>query len=267
MPVYEIVTASKSELATEEALRSALAKHKTGFVVENIKSDDDTWTVRLATKTADKPDFLKEKGDSDDADSSDSPDDADSSSDDPSDSDSNDDSDSDSDSDGDGKKKGDPVGEVKKVIDQLTSLFTDLGGKVQDLQAAHDDKAQKLKDISDTVGPDGADGDGPPGLPPGLEGDGEAVGPTPGHPAPPMPGPKMDKRKPPMPGMPGGGLPAFTHTYEVATHPGVNSEGKKISLTAAAVEMENDPDFAQYEVAGMTENADGTFSAKLKLRA
>lgn len=266
MPVYEIVTAPKSELADEAALRKALAKHKAGYVVENINSDDDTWTVRLATKTADKPDFLKEKSDSDDADSSDSSSDADSDSDDSSDSDSSDSDDSDSDDDGDdkGDKKGDPVKEVKNVIDQLTNLFQDLGGKVDELQAAHDDKAQKLKDISDTVGDAAGGEDGPPGLPPGLEGDGDAVGPTPGHPAPPMPGPKMDKRKPPLPGAPGGGLPTFTHRYEVATHPGVDSDGNKISLTAAASAMETDPDFTEYEVVGMTENTDGTFSAKLR---
>lgn len=260
--VYEIVTAPKSDVPTEEKLREALAQHKAGFTVENIDSDETTWTVRLA----ETPDFLKKKDDADDA-----PSESDESTE-PDGDEETDDTDDDGDGDSDGgddkgekgdKKKGDPVAEVKAVIDQLTTLFTDLGGKVQDLQTAHDEKAQKLKDIGDTVGGEGGPGGGLEGGPEGL-GD---VGPVPGGPKPPMPSGKgLDGRKPGVPGPPGGGLPAFTN-YQVATHPGVDDKGEKISLTAAAVEMESDPEFVNYEVVGMTENADGTFSAKLKLKA
>lgn len=252
--IYEIVSAPKSDLPTEEAVRAALAKEKPGLTVENITTEGNEWVVRLADG---KPPWLDKE------DSGDAPDESADSAD----ADSDSDSDSDSKDKGDkkDKKKGDPVGEVKNVIDQLTTLFQDLGGKVQDLQAAHDEKEQKLKDIGDTVGDSAG---GPGDLPPGLEGDGEAVGPTPGGPpAPPMPAKGLDKRKPGLPGAPGGGLPTFTHKYEVATHPGVDSEGKRISLTAAATALEADPDFVEYEVVGMTENADGTYSAKLKLRS
>lgn len=255
--IYEIVEAPKSELATEEALRAALAQHKPEFTVENIESDESIWTVRLAADD-DKPDFLKKKDDAPDEAADDAEDSADDSADEAEEGESDEGK---GDEKGD-KKHGDPVAEVKKVIDQLTTLFTDLGGKVDELQSAHDDKAQKLKDIQDTVGDEAGPG---AGAPPGLE----DIGPTPGKPAPgapPMPSPGMDKRKPGVPGVPGGGLPAFTN-YQVATHPGVDASGKRISLVAAANAMETDPDFEEYEVVGMTENADGTFSAKLKLKS
>lgn len=268
MATYEIVTASKADAQTEELLRAALATHKPDYTIEQISSTGDFWEVRLVTGADDekKPPFLDDADDSDDNsddDTSDSKDEADDSKD--------DDGDSDSDKK-DKKDKGsdDPVAEVKNVIQQLTDLFTDLGGKVEDLQAAHDEKADKLKDISDTVGdavgkPDGL-GDlppGGPGLPPGLEDDPALVGPTPGKPAgpprPPMPaGPTRRK-----PGVPGGGLPTFTNV-QVAKHPGVDSDGKRISLLAAANELANEPEFAEYEVIGMVENSDGTYSAKLK---
>lgn len=266
--IYEIVTVPKSDIATEEALRAALAEHKVGFAVENIKSDDSLWTVRLAADD-DKPDFLKKKDEAPDE-SADSAEDAtDDSADEAEEGEDGEKSDKGEGEKGD--KKGDPVKEVKTVIDQLTQLFTDLGGKVEELQSAHDEKAQKLKDIGDTVGGEGGPGgleggpEGVEGMPPagGLP---EDVGPTPGKPAgpprPPMPSKGLDRRKPGLPA----GLPAFTN-YQVATHPGVDDKGEKISLTAAAVEMEADPEFSNYEVVGMTENADGTFSAKLKLRS
>jgi len=266
--IYEILSASKSDLATEEALLAALKEAKPGFTVENIDSDDKEWTVRLA---ADGPPFEKKDEDdsSDDSDSSDSDSDSDSDSSD-SDSDSDGDSDSDSDGDGDGEKsKKNPAGEVKRVIDMLTNLFTELGGHVEDLQSAHDEKDQKLKEIGDSVseavgGPEEGM-EGMPGLGPSLE----DVGPTPGKPAgpprPPMPSKGMDRRKPGLPGAPGGGLPTFTN-FQVVNHPGVDDTGNKISLTAAAEVLEADPEFEQYEVVGMTENANGSFSAKLRLK-
>ncbi len=268
--IYEVVSAPKSALATEEALIAALKEAKPGFTVENITSDNEEWTVRLA---ADGPPFEKKDESDADSDSSDS---------DSSDSDASDESDSDSDSDSDGdsedgdnekgKNDANPAAEVKGIINQLTQLFTEMGGKVEELQAAHDEKSDKLKDIADTAGGGlPGEGDMPPG---GLE-DMAEVGPTPGSggPKPPMGGPKppmpskgMDRRKPGLPGAPGGGLPAFTN-FQVASHPGVDDKGEKISLTAAATALEADPDFENYEVIGMTENPDGSFSAKLKLKS
>jgi hypothetical protein len=267
--IYEIISASKSELKTEEELRAALAVHYAGAEVETIKENNKTWTIRLAADdeeddSEDGPPFgKKEDGDSDsDSDSSDSDKDSDD------DGDNDGDKDGDKDGDGDGGKK-DHAAEVKAVIDQLTDLFQDLGGKVDQLQAAHDEKADKLKDIGDTVGEDA-------GPPPGMEADGGPVGPGAGPapgiggpggpPKPGLPGPGPDGRKRPVPPMPGGGLPTFTN-YQVAKHPGVNEQGERISLVAAAAELEKDADFTAYEVVGMTENADGTYSAKLKLKA
>jgi hypothetical protein len=262
--VYEIISASKSDLKTEEELRAALAVHYAGAEVETINEDNKTWTIRLAADDEegedDGPDFLKKKDEGPD---SDSDSDSDSDEKDEEDEDGDGDKDGDNDGDGDGAKK-DHAAEVKAVIDQLTSLFQDLGGKVDSLQAAHDEKAQKLKDIDKTVGEDGE-----PPMGPGPE----EIGPTPGAgpaglggpPKPGLPGPGPDGRKRPAPPMPGGGLPAFTN-YQVAKHPGVNAKGARITLVAAAAELENDEEFAAYEVVGMTENADGTYSAKLKLR-
>jgi len=253
--IFEIVSAPKSDLPTEEALIAALSREKKGFKVENIHSEGDNWVVRLAADD-NLPPFMKKDEEDESKDEADA-DDPDADSDDDSE-DSKDDTDDDKGGDKGDKPAKNPAAEVKGVIDQLTKLFTDLGGKVDELQAAHDEKADKLKDIGDTVGPDGHDGPPP--------GDVADIGPTPGGPpAPPMPDKGFDGRKKPIPGSPGGGLPTFTN-YQVATHPGVDVNGNKLTLVAASSALQEDPEFVNYDVVGVTENSDGTFSAKLKLK-
>lgn len=263
--MFEIVSAKKSNLPDEAKVRSALAQTRPNFVIENIEDKGDEWLVRL--RTADVPPFLKKKDEDAGSDSSDSgasvdgdagvsDDDADSSGDDTGDDSSSDDS-------GDSKnKKHDPVKEVERIIGDLQNLLGELGGKTKELQDAHQEKEDKLKDIADTVGP----GDVAPPLP-------ADIGPTP-TPSAPAAGPGGAPRPPRRPGVPSGGAPrpglptAFTkRRTEVVNHPGVDDKGQRITLLAAASALESDPEWSDYEVAGMTVNADGTFAAKLKLRS
>jgi hypothetical protein len=264
---YEIVSAKKSKLTDEDKVRSALAQTRPNFVIENIEDRGDEWLVRL--RTADVPPFLKKKdedagsdssdsGISDDSDAGVSDDDSDSSGDD------TDDDSSSGDSSDSKDKKHDPVKEVERIIGDLQGLLGELGGKTKELQDAHQEKEDKLKDIADTVGGPGDE------VAPPLPAD---IGPTPTPKAPPA-GPGGALRPPRRPGVPSGGAPrpglptAFTkRRTEVVNHPGVDDKGQRITLLAAASALESDPEWSDYEVAGMTVNADGTFAAKLKLRS
>jgi hypothetical protein len=258
---FEILTATKEELKSEADVRKALADARPGAKIENIVLAGDEWTIRLA----EVPAFLKEKGEESapDDEASESPEEEAKE-----DSGEKKDDDAASKEKGDGKEKGgSPAQAVEKVITELQSLLKDLGGNVKALQDSHDEKDQALKEISDAAGEHGG-GDMAPPLP-------EDVGPVPGGPPagagappgaiPPVPQGPRGPSKRPRPG--GAPLNAFTHRRtEVATHPGVDAEGNRITLLAAATELEKDPELQEYEVVGMVENRDGTYSAKLKLK-
>lgn len=286
MATIRILSAEKKANETTEQVTALLENAYPDWRVENVIESNGEWQARLVQDkistskrkvVADAPPWLKKKDDggSDDSDSdsddssSDDADDDDSSEDDSSEEDKGDDKGSDGKEKG--KGKGDPVKEVQKVIDELTSLLTDLGGKTQELQNAHDEKADKLKDIADTVGPD-SDGPGPlPGLddlgpdgPGGAKTPGE-IGPTPGGgPAgiPPIPKrPGVPTGDAPMPGRPS----AFGHRTEIAHHSGFDPSGNRISLVAAATQLEADPAFKAYEVVDIKEE-NGQYIAKLQVK-
>ena len=286
MANFRILTAEKKTGETAEAIEALLAQAYPEWRVENLVEAEGEWQARLVQDriskskrkvvAGDAPPWLKKKDDSKDSDEdSDSGDsDSDFSGKDDSDGDSDDSSDDDgddkdSDGDGDGKeKKADPVKEVQRVIDELTALLGDLGGKTQDLQDAHEDKAQKLKDIADTVGPDAA-GPGPDGpLPPGLDGGAppDAVGPHPGGGAPPIP------PVPRRPGVPTGNAPipgrpsAFgSKRTEIAWHSGLDEVGNRITIEAARHQLESDPAFTNYQLVDIKEQ-NGQYVAKLQVK-
>lgn len=268
MATIRILSATKKEGDTYETVEALLTEAYPDWRVENLVEEDGTWKARMVQAADDVPAFLKEKGkkkdeSSDSSDSSDDDGDSDSS-------DDSDDDDSDSDEKSDkGKSKSDPVAEVQKIMDELQGLLSDLGGKTQELQDAHDDKADKLKDIADTVGDDGEPAGPPRGLGPKAEMTPDQIGPTPqSGPVPPVP------RRPGM-GMPGGMPPGSPSAFssrrrtrratEIATHPGINEKGERISLTAAMAELEADPKFKDYEVV-QTRQEGGKYIAKLQLK-
>jgi hypothetical protein len=263
MSVYEIHAASKDH--SEDEIRAGATAAFAGWTVEAIKDAGDEWQVRLVKNADDKPPFLQEK--KDDAPADDMPDDVD----DAVDSDAADDGESDK---GDSKDKGDKpkgdvVSELKDLMGQLQDVIKQVSDKAGEAVSETEEHRDKLDKAKDALGEEG----GLPGLDdvPGL-GDDAPAPPLPGGAKPAGPGGK----KPPFggpksvvpgrPGIPSGGgpgLPTFTNV-EVATHPGVDEKGARISLLAAAQSLESDPDFSDYEVVGMIENADGSYSAKLK---
>jgi hypothetical protein len=260
--MIEIVAARKDKLADENAVREALAKLRPDRTIENIvDKGDDGWLIRLA----DLPPFLQDKdksvdpdgdGDDDSSPATDTDDDAGS--------DKSDKSDK-SDSKGD-KPKGDVASELKDLIGQLQDVLKQVTDKATDAVSEVEDHRDKLDKAKDALGDEGGDGPLPPGLDDGpLPPD---VGPTPGKaPAgPPMP--------PKRPGVPSGGAPrpgvpnAFSkRRTEIVRHAGVDEKtGNSLTLLEAANALESDPEWGEYKIVGMTENSDGSFSAKLRLR-
>lgn len=283
MATFRILSAEKKQGDTVDQVEQLLTEAYPDWRIENIVEVNGEWQARLVQDrlsksireviAGDPPAFLKKKDEESD-DSSDS-------SDDDSSDDSSDDGEADSDEGSDKSDKGsekdeqgdkgksDPVAEVKKIMDELQGLLSDLGGKAQDMQNAHDDKAQKLKDIADTVGDDGGapipgeipDHDGPV-LP-------DAVGPHPGGGAMPPPGggiPPIPRR----PGVPSGGssVPgrpsAFANRTEIAYHSGLDNTGNRITIEAAKNQLEADPEFAEYKVVEIKEGVNGRYVAKLQ---
>jgi hypothetical protein len=262
--MIEIIKAPKSEHKTEEALRQALATARPEQRIEAIRSIGQEWFIRLADDdddSDDKPDFLKGKGDDDAEKGEEKP-------------------------DGDSEDKGEELGEsvedakqdlvkeLNDVIQQATQVLEQMGEKAQEVADDAKEKDDKIKEIHDTVKDHvapGGEGLPPEGLPP--EGMPPAdVGPVPGGPPPGgRPAPRGAPRPPAQKKRPIGppsGVSAFGgRRTEIVTHSGTDENGTRISLLAAANALAEDPDFAGYELVGMTANADGTYSAKLKLQS
>jgi hypothetical protein len=270
MDNFLVVYTAKADGVDQAAVKKAALDQYTGYYVRHINETDDEFEVHLA-KLADKkssrkrqaappPEFLKNKKDdapSDDEDSE-SPDEE-------ADEDSGKKPDDDAESKGDDtdKTKGNPADAVKKVIDQLTSLFTELGGHIDDLQKAHDDKDQKLNEIKDVATPDGtAD---MPDVPPMADVPNPAeIGPTPGK----TPGaPPMPPRKPPVPTgrVPGRGLPtSFTRT-QIVDHPIKDDDGE-YSVADVEAAVKADERFAKYVVDEVKKDSENNvWKAKLVL--
>lgn len=267
----EIVAAKKEKLADENAVREALAKLRPEKNIESVSDKGDSWLVRLA----DKPPFLEDK---------DAPSDPDG--------DGDDDSSPETDTDDDGgseksdkkpfgdkedgdKPKGDVASELKDLIGQLQDVLKQVTDKAGDAVSEVEEHRDKLDKAKDALG----EGEGP------IPGD---IGPTPGGPAGgpgvesvPAPGglPGGPGAKPAVPRRPGvptgrgpaGMRPGAPTTFskrqtEIVTHAGVNDSGQALTLLEAANALESDPEWGDYKIVGMTENRDGSFSAKLRLR-
>lgn len=270
----EIVAASKQNLADEDAVKQAIAKLRPDQLIENIVEKDGEWLVRLA----DKPPFLQDKDPDDDGDDDTSPatdtDDNAGTDDSSDDSDSKDKSDKSDKSDSKSDSKGDVAGELKDLIGQLQDVLKQVQDKAGDAVKQVEDHQDKLDKAKDALGDDGdvgpvpGGGPGPDGLP--LS---PVDAPVPGDlgagPVPPKGGPKPPHR----PGVPSGGAPkpgvpsAFAkRRTEIVSHSGRHENGASMTLLEAANQLQSDPEWSDYEVVGMTENADGSFSAKLRLR-
>jgi hypothetical protein len=280
--MYVIATVDKS--FTKEQIRAEARKN--GQMVEFILDAGEHWDVRLA----DLPPFMKKDEEGEDSGGDDAP--KEESGDDKEEapkSEKKDDGEEKSDSKG--ESKSDSLGELKSLISDLQSQVEKVLSVAEQVSSDAESKQQKMEEIHDSVkdhvkGEKGGEGEAPAApVPPsdappaaGLE---DIPGPPPGGPGagpkPPAAGPKvpgapggrgMPGGKPQRPVRPPSGVPVFTKNQsEVITHPGVDAEGNKITLVAAAAAIEADEEWADYEVAGMTENHDGTFSAKLKLKS
>ncbi len=283
--MYQIVAANKKY--SEDEIRDRLATVYPEWKVEAADFSDETgWTIRLH-KSAEFP-FDKDKKDAEDSaddakdEASDAKDEADDAAEDADDAeDAADDSDDDSDSDDEGDledAKKDLVKELNDVIQMAQKTLDDLGSKAQEVADDASAKDDKIKEIADTVndlgaGPEaelgGLPGEGLGDAPPMPGGPG-APGPVaPGRGAPKRPGAPMaapSRKRPPGGVRPPGAPSTFSkRDTEIVTHSGRNHLGTPITIVAAATELENSSEFSDYEVVSMTTNADGTFSAKLRL--
>lgn len=257
--MYEFVKAPKSEI-DRAGIRQSLASARPDKRVEAIKDEGDHWLVRLVA--ADAPPFVKKDEETEEA-----PKDA------PKDEASDDDGEDKPKEEGDGESKdkgddgeGDALGKLKNLVSEIQSLFDELVNSSGEVTQKADEKDKALQDAHETI-KQHLPGDGAPV--PGAE----DIGPVPGGPpvdgpaapaapkAAPVPGGKKKR-----PGMAPGGVSTFTHRRTfVATHEGVDENGERISMVAAAAQLEADPQFENYEVVGIKEE-DGKYVAKLELR-
>lgn len=274
--MYQIVAAQSKY--SEEEVRDRLSTVYPDWDIEGMDLSDRGWLVRLK-KNAEFPFDEDEKDDSDSDSPKDSEDSDDSDSKDDSDSedkpkDAEDDSDDDSDIDvSDGLDEGeakDLVGQLNELQGQLNKLVEELGGKAQEVAEDAKAKDDKIKEIADSVNEvapkDEMLGDmaglDDVGLGAELPG-GAAKGGPPRPPRGPRP-PAAPKKRPPVPG---GGINTFTkRKVEILTHPGTDHTGAKISMLVAAREIEAVDQWKDYEIMSMTQNVDGSFSAKLRLK-
>ena len=273
MDTFLVVYTAKADGVDQAAVKKAALEQYEGYYVRLIEEKDEEFEVHLA-KLADRvssrkreaapPPFEKKDDAADDPEE-----DAESPEEEAAEDDGEKpDDDADSKDKGDkpkGDKGKDPAKEVERIINDLTGLFTELGGQVSDLKALHDEKDQKLKDITDVAAPDGAAkmDEVPPmaDVPDAAE-----VGPTPGGPptgAPPIPG------KPPVPSgkSPIGprGLPtSFTRT-QIVDHPIKDDDGE-YSVADVEAAVKADERFANYIVEEVKRDSENNvFKAKLVL--
>ncbi len=275
--MIEILSASKEY--DESAIRAGIVAARPGFKIEAIVDNGDEWLVRISDGNpfAEVEDEEKPKKSEDKKDKAQKSESADS-----------DDSEKSDDDDGEskGKKKDGPsVDDLHKLVSDLQATMDELVQKAQDVASDADDKQNKMEEIHDSVKEHVNKGDKGKG----LLGDDEAmpavvpedsvgledVGPIPGGGAPSPGGPPSGPVGPSRPSMPGkkkgpggpagGGAPISPFSnVQVATHPGVNASGQKITMLAAGQALTSDPEFKDMEIVGITQNRDGSYSAKLQ---
>jgi hypothetical protein len=254
---FEIVTTAKKNLKDEDAVRERLAKDRPGMRIEAIVDRGSSWWVRLA----EGPPFPPKD---EEAPSEDAPKDLEEATDEKSDDSDDDEKSDDDDKKGEDKKddgEGDALGKLKELVGEMQSLFDELVNKGGEIAEDAKAKSDKIKEIHDTVKDDVSDSPAEVGPVPG----GGPVPPMDGPPVPqgPKPAKGLDKRKK-LPG--GGGLSTFTNRRTfIATHDGVDNDGKRISMTAAARELEENEEWSAYEVVNIKAEGD-KYVAKLQLR-
>lgn len=252
MSKYLIVNASKEDAPTRGDVRAAAAQAYPKYSVEAILDLDDSWDVRLARKdhvsrirrTAEFPPGLVDKEDKPKDPPSDEAPDEDNEEE-PEEEESEEDKKEEPKPSKD-KKSDDPLEQLEDLVNQIEGLVDQLRGTKEKVR----DKADKVDEVRDLV----SDEPGP-----------EEIGPVPGGPptggppapkVPGRPGPSPAQRKPPV------GVPTFSKRQTRIVRRDAN-----VSAAFAAAELEQDPQFEDYEVEEIKRDTrTNQFVAKLKLR-
>jgi hypothetical protein len=279
MSNHKVLTTEKLEGQTKTLVRQAAAKQNPGYRVSsvNVTEKGDEWEIRLdklpervssrTRQAAPPPEFLKEKGDSEDSadDSEDAP------KEDAPDDDDSDDSEEKSDDkggdkkekvDGDPATKEDPVAAIQAIMDSLQNLLGELGGHAEKLK----EKGDKVDEIHELTKGDMGPVDDMGAVPPvPVLDDPAAIGPTPGK-------PPMPPKRPPVPSGRGAGpgkkptvgVPAFSkRNTHVVEHPIKDADGE-YSLADFVGLVSSDPRFTDYTLVE-TKVADDKYVGKLAL--
>jgi hypothetical protein len=262
---YEIVKVLKTDAETEAIVTAGVKAARPTQYIQNVLENEDHWLVRLAEFPFEKKD---DEG-SDDApeapadDAGDKEDDAEEK---PEESESDDDGEKKDKKDNKSDGEGDALGKLKSLVGEIQSLFDELTNSTQEVADKADEQAGAVEEIGGLLDKHRGPKDEGLGLGDDLGAELGDVGPVPGGgPVPSVPtGPKpakgLDKRKPGAPG-----ISTFTHReFEYATHPGVDAEGNKISIIAAAMELANSDELKAFEVEALKADTDGKYVAKLK---
>lgn len=261
---YEIVKVLKTDAETEAIVTAGVKAARPTQYIQNVLENEDHWLVRLAEFPFEKKDEeSSDEAPSDDPTEEEKPEEE-----------SSDDSDDKAD-DKDGEKKdkkdnksdgdGDALGKLKSLVGEIQSLFDELTNSTQEVSDKADEQASAVEEIGGLLdvhrGPksDAAELPGDIGPVPGG-GDVGLGGGVPPVPTGPKPAKGLDKRKPGAPG-----INTFTHNeYEYATHPGVDENGEKMTIMAAALELANSDELKEFEVEALKADTDGQYVAKLK---
>lgn len=263
--MYEIVETPKQEGQTKAQVVAALRKERPGFRIVAVtqgqdEDGNDVWLAEIEQRVSSskrEAEFPFEKKDEKEAPKSEDSDD-----DDDEDSDDDDDDDDSEESDEKGEKKeGDPLGRLKELVSEIQGLFDDLAGHADEVATDADEKQKKVDEVHKLVDEHAS------------EPNPAAVGPTPGGPDSALPPESMPQPggKPPAPGAPRkrrpapAGPTAFSRRTEIAKTAGVDEEGNRISLSAAALALEAQDEWADYEVTDIRHQGD-IIIAKMQLR-
>lgn len=264
--MYEFVRTQKSAI-TRSGIRQSLASARPEMRVEAIKDDGDYWLVRLvkrddrvsaSQRVAELPPFLKKD---DEAPAEEAPKDeapeGEEHEDKP-----KEEGEEKSDEKGDKDDgEGDALGKLKNLVSEIQGLFDELVNSSGEVAQKAEEKDQKIKDIHDTVAEEVGDAAGLADIGP-TPGSGPPMPGAPAPKAPAAPGAKPPRKRPAPPG-----VSTFTHRRSfIATHEGVDADGNRISMVAAAAQLEADPQFEDYHVVNIKEEGD-KYVAKLELKS
>jgi hypothetical protein len=282
--VFEIVEAPKQKGQSKASAVAELRKARPGFRVVTFVEAGNVWKAELqerkstSTREAEFP-FEKDE-ESKDAPKAEESDDSDDDDDDDDEAKSEEKSDDD-----DGEEKGDDkemsqedaLGRLKSLVGEIQGLFDELGGKAEEVASDADEKQKKLDEAHKVLSPDASPGgEGPvPGMGGGPEAPESLPAPGgkppvgPGGAGPAAVGPAAGPRQRKTPRRPAPMAPsAFSNLRrrtEIANHPGVDENGNRITLTAAASALEAEM-FKDYEVVSIKHDGDNIV-AKLVLKS